>query len=454
MFVLHTVFAYNTNMKRDIFVDLLEWKNNLAHKPLLLRGARQVGKTFTVRDFAKTHFSNCVEINFELQPELKKIFNTLDATEIIGNLTLALGVKIENGSTLIFFDEIQECPAAISALRYFYEQHPQLHVIGAGSLLEFTLAATDFRMPVGRIEYLYLEPLSFGEFLLACGEGDLRQYLANLTLKLQIHEVVHTKLLHLFRNYLLVGGMPEVITAYLAQPQAIEFQNTQLSLLQTYRDDFGKYASRARHGDLQNVFNTAAALVGKIYKYTQVNPDKPSRDIKEALHLLTQAGVIHKVLATSAHGLPFIKDTNEKKFKILFLDVGLMQRSLGLHGQLAFSDDFLSIHSGSVAEQYVGQELMNLRNRREAPILYFWAREQKNSQAEIDYLTAFETTILPIEVKAGKTGRLKSLKLFLQENVSPFGIRFSQLPLSYHEQVLSIPIYAVSQMPTLVKELL
>lgn len=440
-------------MKRFILTNLKYWKNDKSRKPLILRGARQVGKTFTVRDFAQSHFSHFVEINFELQPQLKKIFQTLDPYEIVRDLSLALGEQIKPGSTLLFFDEIQECPEAISALRYFYEKMPELHVIGAGSLLEFILKSPDFKMPVGRIEYLYMQPMSFGEFLLARQEDRLKNYLDELTVKTLINEAVHEKLLRLFKDYLIVGGMPEVVKVFLEDPSQLDYQKIQLSLLQTYRDDFGKYASRAKHDHLKKIFQTAPSLVGQIFKYTQVDRQISSRDLKAALQLLAQAGIVTKVLSTSGHELPFLKDANEKKFKILFLDVGLMQRACGLDSQIALTDDFLSIRSGAVAEQFVGQELMMNRNLRVEPELYFWSRDKKSSQAEIDFLTVIDSKIIPIEVKAGKTGTLKSLKVFLKEHKSPFGIRFSQLPLSFHDKILSIPIYAVEQMRKIASEL-
>ena len=429
-------------MYRFLQKDLVFWKQNQHRKPLLLRGARQVGKTHAIRDFAKENFDHLVEVNFELQPNYKKIFTTLEPAEIVRNLNLALGKTIKPGVTLLFLDEIQECPQAISALRYFYEKMPHLHVIGAGSLLEFALSTQNFKMPVGRVEYLYMQPMTFEEFLLAAKEEGLKSFLDALTLRQKINEAVQARLFQLFKKYLLVGGMPEAIQVYLGNPDSNEFQDVQLSLLQTYRDDFGKYASRAKHVHLHKVFNTAPSKVGQIYKYSHIDRETPSKELKTALHLLVQAGVMTQLHATSGHGLPFIKDVNERKFKILFLDVGLMQRACGLDAQIALADDFLAVNSGAVAEQFVGQQLLSLRNPHE-----------KNSKAEVDFLTVIGSKILPVEVKAGKTGTLKSLKLFLQEHNSPLGIRFSQQELSFHDKILSIPIYAVSQMPKITKSL-
>lgn len=441
-------------MKRSIQSELIAWKTGKWRKPLLIRGARQVGKTYLVREFAKSQFNRLAEINFELRPEFKAVFSSLDPREICRNLELLLGSKIETGTTLLFFDEIQECPQAFTALRYFYENYPELHVIAAGSLLDVVMNAEAYRAPVGRLEYLHLAPLSFLEFLAATGEDLLCDYLARFALDKTVNEAVHQKLLRYFKQYAIVGGMPEVVKVYLDAPHSTVFQDTQLSLLQTYRDDFGKYAARARIPYLQKVFQSAPAQVGSIYKYVQVDQDAQSRDLKAALDLLVRAGLIAKVVATSGHGLPLGKDRNDKKFKIIFLDVGLMQRALGLDAKIAMSEDFLAVNRGALAEAAIGQELMGVCPPRESPDLYFWVRERQGSQAEVDFLTAVETAVVPIEVKAGKTGRLKSMQQFLKEKPSPLGVRFSEQVLSFHDRILSIPLYAVSQLERLVKSAL
>lgn len=436
-------------MKRDIEqTALLAWKNSKDRKPLLLRGARQVGKTYTVRNFAKDHFENIVEINFELQPELKKIFNTLDPGLIIKNLKLVLGQPIKPAKTLLFFDEIQECPQAIMSLRYFYEMRPEFFVMGAGSLLEFALSNKKLKMPVGRIQYAYLQPLSFGEFLTAVNEQELKAYLKEISIHHPPAPAVHEKLLGLLKEYLIIGGMPAVVRSYSANKTSLEYDQTQLSLVQTYRDDFGKYASPARQIYLQKVFSTAPGMVGRRYKYSHVDSDIQSRELKEALHLLTMAGVIIKVTAASAHGLPF--QTDEGKFKVIFLDTGLMQRACGLSPQIAMSDDFLAINAGGLAEQFVGEELLAVLDPFCDRTLYFWARDKKGSQAEVDYLMVHQSHIIPIEVKAGKTGTLKSLKLFMEmqrnsKHAGKIGLRISGHPLSFHENILSVPLYVVGE---------
>lgn len=443
-------------MNRIIESILIKWKNDSHRKPLLLRGARQVGKTYLVREFAKTHYKNFIEINFELQPEFKKIFQTADATRIIQNLNLLFGTHlIQPQHSLIFFDEIQQCPKAITSLRYFYENHPSYHIMGAGSLLEFVLKSEELSIPVGRLDYLFMHPLTFEEFLGAIGEPNLQEFLNSLKPNQEIPEIIHDKFLKLFKQYTLVGGMPAAVNIFLEDPVQGDYQKTHFSILQTYRDDFGKYASYAKLSHLQDVFDKTPSLVGQIYKYSHVNKDVPTREVRGAFDLLVQASVITRILKTSGYSLPLRKEIDEKKFKALFLDIGLMQTSCGLTKDIALTTDLLSVYSGSVAEQVIGQNLLTLSLPYIRPEVFFWSRDQKSSQAEIDYLLVVNSKIIPVEVKSGKTGSLKSMRFFLQEHPqSPFGVRFSQLPFSFYDHILSVPLYAVGQIKRLVEQLI
>jgi predicted AAA+ superfamily ATPase len=440
-------------MKRDIEKELFDWKNKSERLPLLLRGARQVGKSYIIEEFGREAFENIVTVNFEFQPELKQCFTTLDPNDIINKLQLLTGVPIEAGKTLLFLDEIQECPNAIMSLRYFKERCGALAVIGAGSLMEFTLNSPDFRMPVGRVQFMYLEPLSFGEFLSASGNEQLRSFLGTIHAESMIDDVIHDKLIDLLRIYLIVGGMPAVVKEYLASKDYLNCQRLQNSLLQTYRNDFGKYAKVSEHKNLRKVFDEAPRLVGSRVKYSSIDPETKSRDLKNALHLLALSGIVHPVYATAASGLPLGAQINEAKFKLTFLDVGLMQNACGLQKQLSVANDLIQINAGAVAEQLVGQELRAHFDSYLEHNLYFWARDKKSSSAEVDYVVAVDSLILPVEVKAGKTGTLKSLKLFLEEKHLPFGVRFSQSKPSFNDKVLTLPLYMVEQMQRLVKEI-
>ena len=439
-------------MRRDLEKDLFDWKGSKDRLPLLLRGARQVGKSYIVEEFGKKAFKNIVIVNFEFRPELKQCFTTFDPIEIINKLQLLTGENIEAEKTLLFLDEIQECPNAIMALWYFKEKSARLAVIGAGSLMEFSLNSLDFKMPVGRIQFIHLEPLSFGEFLLASGNEQLRHYLNQVQLNSEFDGAVHKKLMELLRIYLIIGGMPAVVKEYLESRNFLNCQRIQNSLFQTFRIDVGKYAKSSEHKYLQKVLDEAPRLVGDRIKYSNIDADSKSRDIKQALNLLKLTGIIYPVYATSASGLPLEAQVNEMKFKLNFLDVGLMQNACGLQAELSLTDDFIQINSGAVTEQFIGQELRAYSDSYLKRGLFFWARDKKSSSAEVDYVVSVGSLILPVEVKAGKTGTLKSLKLFMEEKKSLFGVRFSQEQLSWHDKVLTLPLYMAEQLKRLARE--
>ena len=439
-------------MRRDLEKDLFDWKGSKDRLPLLLRGARQVGKSYIVEEFGKKAFKNIVIVNFEFRPELKQCFTTFDPIEIINKLQLLTGENIEAEKTLLFLDEIQECPNAIMALRYFKEKSARLAVIGAGSLMEFSLNSLDFKMPVGRIQFIHLEPLSFVEFLLASGNEQLRHYLNQVQLNSEFDGAVHKKLIELLRIYLIIGGMPAVVKEYLESRNFLNCQRIQNSLFQTFRIDVGKYAKSSEHKYLQKVLDEAPRLVGDRIKYSNIDADSKSRDIKQALNLLKLTGIIYPVYATSASGLPLEAQVNEMKFKLNFLDVGLMQNACGLQAELSLTDDFIQINSGAVTEQFIGQELRAYSDSYLKRGLFFWARDKKSSSAEVDYVVSVGSLILPVEVKAGKTGTLKSLKLFMEEKKSLFGVRFSQEQLSWHDKVLTLPLYMAEQLKRLARE--
>lgn len=439
-------------MKRDIEQELLNWKISPLRAPLLVRGARQVGKSWIIEKFGKDQFKNLIVLNFEQRPEVKACFETLLPEKIIAAIELFTNSNISPGNTLLFLDEIQECPQAIVSLRYFKEQLPNLHVIGAGSLLEFALSEEDFSMPVGRIQFLYLHPLSFQEFLSAIRRENLRNHLKEVTLQNPPPQVIHEELLKLVREYVALGGMPAVIAGYLQTKSLYQTQDVQSDILATYRRDFGKYSKKTNHKILSLLFEKAPGLVGCWFKYHKVDPDVPSRDIKVALDQLCHAGLIFRVHHTSASGLPLITTQNEKKFKILFLDVGLVKRASFLDTALLYQEDLMLINQGLLAEQFVGQELLAYSDRKGEGKLFFWVREQKSSSAEIDFVIPVDHKILPVEVKAGTTGRLKSLKLFMNEKQSSIGVRISQAPLTLEAKVLSIPFYLIGELRRLVLE--
>lgn len=438
-------------MKRDIESLLIQWKENPRRRPLIVRGARQVGKTYTLSLFGRENFERLHLINFEKIPEVRAFFEPdLDPKRIIKDLSLHYDTQIVPGKSLLFFDEVQQCPKAIMALRYFYEEMPELHVIAAGSLLEFALRREDFRMPVGRVEYLWMKPLSFGEFLDATGRGRLRGEIRSLEFKRGLSPVLHNKLLSLVKEYGWVGGMPAALEEFVKGGAPARVKEIQDALLNAFRDDFGKYASLARHKYLEKVFSAAPKMVGKRFKYASIDSHEQTRDIKHAFELLQDAGLFYKVRHTPASGLPLEAGASEKKFKIVFLDIALVVKRFGLPYETYLREDLTLLHEGLFSEQWVGQELLAAQSSKEDRQLYFWTREEKNSSAEVDYLFVSGAEIFPLEVKSASPGRLKSMRLFMKGHGSKLGIRVSGLPLDFRDGILSVPFYAVEGLPTLV----
>ena len=433
-------------MKRTIDQILKQWKDSRVRQPLLIRGARQVGKTYSVTAFGKREFENIVTVNFEEQPELNRCFSDFDPKAIIDRLSILTREPIRPGQTLLFLDEIQECPKAITALRYFDEKLPELHVIGAGSLIEFVLRAEDFRMPVGRIQNMYMYPMSFGEFLMAVGEEGLLNHIRSIDLKTGMAPVFATRLEQLFRQYLLVGGMPRVVDAFRKNVLMDELHRLQSGLIRTYTDDFAKYASTAKHKYLKEVYVSAPKMVGRRYKYSNVNPNIESKFLKEAIGLLCDARLLFKICHSSGAGVPLLATVNERKFKVASLDVGLMQNALDIQNAIILDDAIMQINAGGIAEQFVAQELLACANPYADKKLHFGAREARGSNAEVDFLTEIDGMPIPVEVKAGARGSLKSMRLFLKKYPkTPLGIRYSMHELSYIDQILSIPLTMVSQ---------
>lgn len=430
-------------MKRDIYSALVSWKAAKNRQPLLIRGARQTGKTFIINEFGKTEYKSLITLNFERNPEYKDIFITLDPQEILERISLYTGKKTEPGKTLLFLDEIQECPKAITSLRYFYEEMPQIHLIAAGSLLEFTLSSENFRMPVGRIQYLFLFPLSFGEFLTAIGESELRTFVSDWSKLEKITENLHLKLIEYVRKYFIIGGMPAVVQEYISTRNIFDCQKIQRSILDTYSDDFAKYARKSKHQYLKKVFNAVPGMVGQKFVYTQVDREIKSRDLKEALELLETAGVISRIRQVNGVGLPLAASVNEAYFKVIFLDVGLLHAISGIYAETAMEKDLSAIFKGAVAEQFAGQELIAYQNPFTKPTLFYWGRQAKNSTAEIDYLLEWDAQIIPIEVKSGSTGRMKSLHFFIEYYHSKKAVKISQAPFLAGNPIVSLPFYAI-----------
>lgn len=438
-------------MKRLLETTLNDWKNKKKRKPLLLRGARQVGKTYLVEKLGKK-FENFISINFELESQYIPCFESLDPQAIIQAINIQGDLSITPGNTLLFLDEVQMCPRAIIALRYFYEKLPALHIIAAGSLLEFAIQRDNISMPVGRVEYLYLHPCTFEEYVDNATKNDILSVLASISLSTPPQDSIHQKLLNYVKNYMIIGGMPEALDEFIDAGDYKLVERVQSAILQTYRDDFGKYATHTQQGYIQTVYDKAPGLSGTQIAYHKINPDVRSRELKNAITLLEYAGLVKRIMFTSGSTLPFATTANEKKFKLQFLDIGLVQHASGMSAKLLLESNFKKLNDGQLAEQFVGQHLIAHQDPFMTPQLYFWARDKRNAQAEIDFVIHIDGEIIPIEVKSGPTGKLKSLQLFMHENNSNLGIKISTAPLSIEGKILNIPFYLIGQLERLVKE--
>jgi len=426
-------------LKRTVVEQFLAWKIQARRKPLILRGARQVGKTWSVMDFGRHHFDGSVHlVDLEKRPDYHRIFETdLEPKRILSELEVLLNARIVPGKDLLFFDEIQSCQRAILALRYLYEECPELHVIAAGSLLEF--AMQDLSFPVGRVQFMNMVPMSFSEFLWATGK-DVAAEVVLARPKPQT-EAVHRMLLDELRRYLFVGGMPECVKTHADTGSMRDAFDVQVELANAYRQDFSKYAPHANKRCLNAVFPSVARSVGQQIKYSHLAEDYTHKTIKKAFDLLCLAQVTRKVPAATPAGLPLGASASARKFKALMVDVGLMQHLCGMPVDVEYAKtDLLDLHAGAIAEQFVGQELLAAGQEE----LHYWARNAKSSTAEVDFLIVTDGTICPIEVKSGASGRLRSLHMLLETYPNcPRGYVFSTAEYSElpEQKLVFLPLY-------------
>lgn len=435
---------------RTIDQTLSSWKETKHRKPLLLRGARQVGKTSAVKNLSKK-FKYYIEINFDESPVFKTLFERdFSINEICEQISVLTNTPIIANETLVFFDEIQSCIPAITKLRYFYEKMPELHLIAAGSLLEFVLSELP-SFGVGRVRSVFMYPLSFKEFLLACGEDLLLKSIEKANFEKPISDSIHSKLLSTYKKFLIIGGMPEVVSAYARGASLLELQTILNDLVISVQADFVKYKSRVPATRLIEVYSAIAQQIGSKFSFTYPNATLNNRQIKEAIDLLLMSGLIHSVTHSSSNGIPLGAGANSKKIKYLIYDTGIFQRIMGLNiGELMLQDDFNAVNKGNIAELFVGLELIKVNGPFENHQLFYWHREEKSSQAEVDFVEQFENKIVPIEVKSGKKGTMQSLYLFLEEKKQPFGIRISMENFSTLEKIKILPLYAIHVLKNLI----
>lgn len=448
---------------RNIDKELIAWKDDPMRKPLLLRGARQVGKSSAVRHFGKG-FQHFAEINFERHKAAKSFFvRDIDAHLIAQKIGSYINVPIEEGKTLLFLDEIQECPEAIMALRFFKEDYPELHVIAAGSLLEFTLQDLP-TFGVGRIHSLFMYPMTFDEFLGANHEEGLIRMRNEANYAHPLDQAFHEKLIEYFRIYLLVGGMPEAVLAWTMTRDFNRCRSILCDIALTYEDDFSKYKKRVNPELLRATMRGICHLPGEKMSFKKISSDYRSAQIREAIRLLTLAGIVTPVIASSGNGIPLDAEANEKSMKVLFLDPGLMLSVLQLEGNLsqqliehimAGSPQEL-VNRGGLTEMVAGLELMRNKPCIQRQRMFFWEKTG-NSIAEIDYLEIHKLKITPIEIKSGTQGGMKSLWLFMREKHLTEAFRCSLENFGEFEYVDKednnairhihvLPLYALSQL--------
>ena len=452
-------------MQRNLNTALNQWVKSINRKPLVLRGARQVGKTWLVRNFAKMTGLQLIEINFEKQPERAGLFTSNVPSQILLNLHAVFKKEIVPEKCVLFLDEIQVMPELLAKLRWFAEDMPQLAVIAAGSLLEFVLSEHSFSMPVGRINYMHVEPMSFEEFLLAADQEGLCHYLNNYEITIAIPETIHQTLSQLFKEYILIGGMPAAVASWITERSFIKVSQIHHDILTTYRDDFAKYKGRIAIERLEETMTAIPRMLGKKVIYSQINSNVQSYAIKQNLELLKKARVCHIVSASAANGIPLNSEIKGKYFKAIFLDVGLANTMLGLDlSHLQASNDISLINQGGISEQIVGQMLRTLSPYFVEPALFYWTREKKNANAEIDFILQYGPIVMPIEVKSGSEGGLKSLHYFMKLKNLQQAVRIysglpqeTQVDVKDYEgrqieyQLLSLPYYLLGQLFRLLK---
>ncbi len=430
-------------MKRLIDWHLKKWKEGSSRKPLLLRGARLVGKTFAIQKLGKG-FERFVEINFEYNKDAKRIFEkNLQPDLIIQELNLLLDVDILPGSTLLFFDEIQECPQALQALRLFFEKIPSLHVIAAGSFLNFAIEKVG--MPAGKVESLYCYPLSFFEFLVADGHLHLAKTILERKEEEPFTEECHQKLLEIVSKYLAIGGMPEVVSCFVKTKNPRLCFPLHQHILDRYRQDFSKYCKDYQVKYVKELYNEVPRQIGRQFKYSGVHEEYKKRELSQGLDVLCKASIMYKVYHTKAEKLPLGSESHADWFKVMFIDVALAQSILGLDLKAWFlQPEKEFINRAGFLEAFLGGELLAYSTPYRKVELYYWKKEEKQSLAEVDFCIKHKESIIALEVKNGDGRTLKSLHLFLDLHPkSPYGIRFSVKNYSKAANVIFKPLYDV-----------
>ena len=435
-------------LQRKIDNELLRWKNAEHRKVILLRGARQVGKSSAVKKLGET-FDYFVEVNLEKddkEKNVKEVFERgLDVKRICRDLSAIYNTPIIPEKTLLFIDEIQGCIPAISSLRYFYEDMPELHVIAAGSLFEFALGKVPL-FGVEHIRSLFMYPFSYDEFIRANNANILADELKNCSPENPISPALHNECKRLLIDFMLIGGMPEVVRTYVETYSLLECQTILEDITQTFYNDFAKYKERANITVLKEVFGAVIEQTGGKFTYSKASQTANHLQIKECVELLEMAGLIYPVTHTPANGLPLSAGQNTKIRKYLIFDTGIYQRFLKFNlGNFLNTGYLEQENKGAFAELFAGLEIMKASPVNSPLSLYYWQREKKGSSAEVDYVVQQNQDIVPVEIKANTKGAMQSMFQFLKEKKSPYGIRSSMENFGMFENIKIYPLYAISQ---------
>ncbi len=433
-------------MKRELINDLIDWKSSYRRKPLLLQGARQVGKTWLIDDFGKNHFKNYVYFNFEKRPDFQTVFeDNLTPSVIIEKLSLIIGKKISANETLICFDEIQVCPQALTSLKYFYEEAPEYHIIAAGSLLGVSIGKTS-SFPVGKVNFLTLNPLSFAEYLRALGEDLIAD---NLETVRSLPEVVHAKILDLLKQYFLLGGMPEVLADYIKNKDIRAVRRIQNEILDSYKRDFSKYSEPNQAIKLSEIWSSIPfqlAKENKKFKYSDVKQKARASSYEQSIEWLKNAGLIHVVSQIRAAKLPLAGYADHSKFKIYLLDVGLLGALLNLPPEIILKPtELFQEYNGAFVENYVCLELSKTLSGQP---LFYWASE---GEAEVDFVIQEANVIYPLEVKSGSNRNIKSLRSYASKFDTKLLLRSSPRPFSVTDDFINIPLYGILGIKSILK---
>ena len=432
-------------MKRFLYNELINWKNSHKRKPLLLQGARQVGKTYLVNQFGKNEYIDYINLNFEQNSDLKSIFaGELNPHKIIENIGFYIGRKINPENSLILFDEIQEVPEAITSLKYFCEAAPEYHLIAAGSLLGVSVGKKK-SFPVGKVNFVTMHPMTFYEYLLAVSEKLLADKLQNYNKTEPLTDLIHNKLINHFKKYLFVGGMPEVLQDFIDNNDIASVRNRQEEILKAYKRDFSKYTDKPQAIKISEVWQSIPyqlAKENKKFKYSIVRKGACASAFEQTIQWLKNAGLVNIAYNISVPKLPLAGYADYSKFKIYLSDSGLLGAMLNVGSDIIIKPtELFTEYNGAFIENYVANELTASGNNE----LFYW---KSRSDAEVDFIIQFQNEVYPLEVKSGLSRNLKSLRSYADKYKPGLIFRTSPRNFVKDKEFINIPLYAVSLIPT------